>query len=68
MSKWLRLRQESSTVVYSDHERTPKLQTSTTYLEALNPEQRLAVEHGAPGALAAPQKCYSAGKLCFSER
>jgi hypothetical protein len=42
----LRSRQESSTVVYSDHERTPKVQTATAYLETLNPEQRRAVEHG----------------------
>jgi DNA helicase-2/ATP-dependent DNA helicase PcrA len=27
-------------MVYSDHERTPKVQTSVAYLDALNPEQR----------------------------
>ena len=50
------------TVVYSNHERTPKVQTATAYLETLNPEQRRAVEHGAAGGLAAaplPQKTNS---------
>src|SRR6476646_5953954 len=50
----LRSKQESSTVVDSNHERTPKVQTATAYLETLNPEQRSAVEHGAAGGLAAP--------------
>jgi len=30
------------------------VQTAIAYLEALNPEQRRAVEHGAAGGLAAP--------------
>ena len=49
----MRSQQESSTVVYSDYERTPKVQTATAYLETLNPEQRRAVEHGPEGGLAA---------------
>ena len=53
--------QESSTVVLSDHERTPKVQTATAYLETLNPEQRRAVEHGAAGGLAAPPLLVIAG-------
>src|SRR6266446_4271662 len=57
----LRSRQESLTVVYSNHERTPKVQTATTYLEALNPEQRRAVEHGPAGGLAAPPLLVIAG-------
>ena len=57
----MRSRQESSTVVYSDHERTPKVQTATAYLETLNPEQRRAVEHGAAGGLAAPPLLVIAG-------
>ena len=57
----LRSRQESSTVVYSNHERTPKVQTATAYLETLNPEQRRAVEHGAAGGLAAPPLLVIAG-------
>jgi hypothetical protein len=52
----LRSQQESSTVIYSDHERTPKVKTATAYLEALNPEQRRAVEHGAADGLAAPDR------------
>jgi DNA helicase-2/ATP-dependent DNA helicase PcrA len=59
--KGLRLQQESSTVVYSDHERTPKVQTSAGYLETLNPEQRRAVEHGAAGGLAAAPLLVIAG-------
>ena len=57
----LRSQQESSTVVYSDHERTPKVQTATAYLETLNPEQRRAVEHGAAGGLAAAPLLVIAG-------
>ena len=57
----LRSRQESLTVVYSNHERTPKVQTATAYLETLNPEQRRAVEHGAAGGLAAPPLLVIAG-------
>src|SRR6202140_3745448 len=56
-----RSRQESLTVVYSDHERTPKGQTATAYLETLNPEQRRAVEHGPAGGLAAPPLLVIAG-------
>src|ERR1700731_3760234 len=51
-SRGLRSQQESSTVIYSDHERTPKVQTTPAYLETLNPEQRRAVEHGASGGQA----------------
>src|SRR5204863_3511724 len=57
----LRSRQESLTVVYSNHERTPKVQTATAYLETLNPEQRRAVEHGPAGGLAAPPLLVIAG-------
>ncbi|MEH2553659.1 hypothetical protein V1286_001188 [Bradyrhizobium algeriense] len=57
----LRLQQESSTVVHSDNEWTPRVQTATTYLEILNPEQRRAVEHGAAGGLAAPPLLVIAG-------
>jgi DNA helicase-2/ATP-dependent DNA helicase PcrA len=57
----LRLQQESSTVVYSDNEWTAKLQTATTYLDTLNPEQRRAVEHGVAGGLAAPPLLVIAG-------
>ena len=57
----MRSRQESSTVVYSNHERTPKVQTATAYLETLNPEQRRAVEHGPAGGLAAPPLLVIAG-------
>src|SRR3984893_14690798 len=57
----LRSRQESLTVVSSNYERTPKVQTATAYLEALNPEQRRAVEHGAAGGLAAPPLLVIAG-------
>ena len=53
--------QESSTVVLSDHQRTPKVQRATTYLETLNPEQRRAVEYGAAGGLAAPPLLVIAG-------
>jgi DNA helicase-2/ATP-dependent DNA helicase PcrA len=63
----LRAQQESSTVVYSDHERTPKVQTATAYLETLNPEQRLAVEHGAAGGLAAPPLLVIAGAERYTE-
>jgi DNA helicase-2/ATP-dependent DNA helicase PcrA len=42
------------TVIYSNQERTPEVRTATAYLEALNPEQRRAVEHGPAGGLAAP--------------
>jgi DNA helicase-2/ATP-dependent DNA helicase PcrA len=49
------------TVVYSNHERTLKVQTATAYLEALNPEQRRAVEHGQAGGLAAPPLLVIAG-------
>jgi DNA helicase-2/ATP-dependent DNA helicase PcrA len=45
----LRSQQESSTVVYTDNEWTPKVHTATAYLESLNPEERRAVEHGAAG-------------------
>jgi DNA helicase-2/ATP-dependent DNA helicase PcrA len=37
------------------------VQTATTYLETLNPEQRRAVEHGALGGLAAPPLLVIAG-------
>ena len=57
----MRSQQESLTVVYSNHERTPKVQTATAYLETLNPEQRRAVEHGAAGGLAAPPLLVIAG-------
>ena len=57
----MRSKQESLTVVYSNHERTPKVQTATAYLETLNPEQRRAVEHGAAGGLAAPPLLVIAG-------
>src|SRR3954447_25012738 len=57
----LRSKQESSTVVDSNHERTPNVQTATAYLETLNPEQRRAVEHGAAGGLAAPPLLVIAG-------
>jgi DNA helicase II / ATP-dependent DNA helicase PcrA len=57
----LRSQQESSTVIYSDHERTPKVKTATAYLETLNPEQRRAVEHGAADGLAAPPLLVIAG-------
>src|ERR1700731_2889832 len=53
--------QESSTVNSSDHGWTPNVQTATTYLETLNPEQRRAVEHGALGGLAAPPLLVIAG-------
>jgi DNA helicase-2/ATP-dependent DNA helicase PcrA len=57
----LRSKQESSTVVDSNHERTPNVQTATAYLETLNPEQRRAVEHVAEGGLAAPPLLVIAG-------
>src|ERR1700732_4078199 len=57
----LRSKQESSTLVYPDHERTPNVQTATAYLETLNPEQRRAVEHGPAGGLAAPPLLVIAG-------
>ena len=57
----LRSRQESLTVASSNHERTPKVQTATAYLETLNPEQRRAVEHGAAGGLAAAPLLVIAG-------
>jgi DNA helicase-2/ATP-dependent DNA helicase PcrA len=57
----LRSRQESLPVVYSNHERTPKVQTATAYLETLNAEQRSAVEHGPAGGLAAPPLLVIAG-------
>src|SRR3954447_16023595 len=38
-----------------------QVQTATTYLETLNPEQRRAVEHGAAGGLAAPPLLVIAG-------
>ena len=57
----LRSQQESLTVVSSNHERTPKVQTATAYLETLNPEQRRAVEHGPAGGLAAPPLLVIAG-------
>jgi ATP-dependent exoDNAse (exonuclease V) beta subunit len=57
----LRSKQESSTVVDSNHERTPNVQTATAYLETLNPEQRRAVEHGPAGGLAAPPLLVIAG-------
>ena len=57
----MRSQQESLTVVYSNHERTPKVQTATAYLETLNPEQRRAVEHGAAGGLAAAPLLVIAG-------
>ncbi len=60
MSK-LRAQQELSTLVYSDHEWTPQVQTATAYLETLNPEQRRAVEHGFVGGLAAPPLLVIAG-------
>ena len=57
----MRSRQESLTVAHSNHERTPKVQTATAYLETLNPEQRRAVEHGPAGGLAAPPLLVIAG-------
>jgi DNA helicase-2/ATP-dependent DNA helicase PcrA len=57
----VRSRQESLTVAYSNHERTPKVQTATAYLEPLNPEQRRAVEHGPAGGLAATRLLVIAG-------
>jgi DNA helicase II / ATP-dependent DNA helicase PcrA len=57
----LRSQQESSSVIHSAHEWTAKVQTATAYLEALNPEQRRAVEHGAPGGLAATPLLVIAG-------
>ena len=57
----LRSQQESLTVAYSNHERTPKVQTATAYLETLNPEQRRAVEHGAAEGLPAPPLLVIAG-------
>src|SRR3954451_23176502 len=57
----LRSQQESSTVVYSNHERTPQVQTATAYLETLNPEQRRAVEYGPAGGLAAAPLLVIAG-------
>jgi DNA helicase-2/ATP-dependent DNA helicase PcrA len=57
----LRSPQESPTVADSSHERTPKVQPATAYLETLNPEQRRAVEHGAVGGLAAPPLLVIAG-------
>lgn len=57
----MRSKQESSTVVDSNHERTPNVQTATAYLETLNPEQRRAVEHGAAGGLAASPLLVIAG-------
>src|SRR3954447_254344 len=57
----LRSRQESSTVVYSNHERTPQVQTATAYLETLNPEQRRAVEYGPAGGLPAAPLLVIAG-------
>jgi len=57
----LRSQRESLTVVYSDLERTTKVQPATPYLETLNPEQRRAVEHGAVGGLAAPPLLVIAG-------
>jgi DNA helicase-2/ATP-dependent DNA helicase PcrA len=49
------------TVANSNHERTPKVQTATAYLETLNPEQRSAVEHGPAEGLAAPPLLVIAG-------
>jgi DNA helicase-2/ATP-dependent DNA helicase PcrA len=60
-SKSLRSQRESSTVIYSGHKRTPKVQTATAYLETLNPEQRRAVEHGATGGLPAAPLLVIAG-------
>jgi DNA helicase-2/ATP-dependent DNA helicase PcrA len=57
----LRSQQESLTLAYSNHERTPKVQTATAYLETLNPEQRRAVEHGPAGGLASPPLLVIAG-------
>jgi DNA helicase-2/ATP-dependent DNA helicase PcrA len=37
--------------MYSNHDRDAQVQTAAAYLEALNPEQRRAVEHGAAGGL-----------------
>src|SRR3954462_7112009 len=59
--KRLRSWRESPTVVRANHERTRNLQTATTYLETLNPEQRRAVEHGAASGLAAPPLLVIAG-------
>jgi DNA helicase II / ATP-dependent DNA helicase PcrA len=53
--------QESLTVGSPNHGWTPKVQTTTAYLETLNPEQRRAVEHGAAGGLAAPPLLVIAG-------
>src|SRR6185503_18563242 len=57
----LRSRQESSTVVCSGSEWTPKVQTASAYLQTLNPEQRRAVEHGAAGGSAASPLLVIAG-------
>ncbi len=57
----MRSRQESSTVVCSDKEWTPKVQTASDYLQTLNPEQRRAVEHGAAGGFAASPLLVIAG-------
>jgi hypothetical protein len=56
----LRPQQESPTVV-SDYEWMPTVQTAAAYLETLNPEQRRAVEHGAPEGLAPPPLLVIAG-------
>jgi DNA helicase-2/ATP-dependent DNA helicase PcrA len=57
----LRSQQESSTVVCSDNEWTPKVQTASASLQTLNPEQRRAVEHGAAGGFAASPLLVIAG-------
>jgi DNA helicase-2/ATP-dependent DNA helicase PcrA len=57
----LRSLQESPAVVYPTKERTPEVQTATACLDALNHEQRRAVEHGPAGRLAAPPLLVIAG-------
>ena len=57
----MRPQQESPTVLFSDHERTPKVQAATAYLETLSSQQRRAVEHGAAGGLVAPPLLVIAG-------
>src|ERR1035441_7934207 len=58
----LRSQQESSTVIYSDHERTPKGKTATPYPQTPKPGQGGAVEPGPrrrTGRAAAARHCRS---------
>jgi DNA helicase-2/ATP-dependent DNA helicase PcrA len=57
----LRSNRESSTVDHHRRRTDIPVQTATSYLEALNPEQRRAVEHGAAGGLAATPLLVIAG-------